>query len=231
MFRRFVAGVSSVLLVGSVWAGSIPVGSVDVSQGARISGAATAAGASVFAGDTISVPAGGSLAVVLRGGSRVVMSANSETRLLRQGAGIALAVSRGGAELSVPANASLEGLLDDVSFRPASPNKDSVGWIGFIAPNRPVLYAEKGDWIATTAGNGRSLTLHPGERLNGVVSESTQQEPNQGHKRKKAAVIWIGSALIGTTTALALAFGMSECTINGTGQGCGQQPVASPIAP
>ena len=233
MFKRIVAVVSSLLLVVTVWAGSLPVGTVDVSHQTTLSGVPAAAGATVFEGDSVSVAPGGSAALDLRDGSRVVLSANSQTKLVKSGSRLAVEVSQGGVILTTAAKSSIEGQIADASFRPSGPSA-STGWMGFTAPNHIVLYAEKGDWLVSTGPNGHSMVLHAGEKIQGTVSSNQQgetpEQANKNKKNRKLAVIWIGTALVGTTTGLALAFGQSECTI-GNGPGCAVPPVASPVTP
>lgn len=233
MMRKAAAVLSCSLLVSCLWGGSVPIGSVDLSQGAAVAGAEAIPGTTIFEGETLTVPAGGTAAVVFRGGSRVAISANSRIRLLRQGSHFAVRVERGGVEISESRRSPVEGLLNDVSFGPASQNAESAGWIGFAAHDRPVLYAEKGAWIVTTAHDGRSAVLHPGQELKGKVSADPKSKQNPQNKRKRGAVIWIGTALVGTATGLALAYGMSECTVvDGGSPRCGhQKPVASPVTP
>jgi hypothetical protein len=233
MFNRIVAVVSSMLLVATVWAGSLPVGTIDVSHQASLSGAPAEAGSSVFVGDSLAVAPEGSAALNLRDGSRVVLSANSATKLVKSGSRLAVEVNQGGIILTAGAKSMVEGQIADASFRPASPAA-STGWMGFTAPNHIVLYAEKGDWLVSNGPGGHSLILHPGEKIEGTVATSQQgetpEQANKNKKKRKLAVIWIGTALVGVTTGLALSFGQSECTI-GNGPGCAVPPVASPVTP
>lgn len=238
MFKQAVAVLSSALLIVSVWAGSIPVGTIDMSHGAMLSGVRATVGATVFEGDTLAVSPKGAVALDLRDGSRVVMSSNSDTRLTRNASHLAVEVNHGGVILNVATKSALEGLIGDASFRPSG-SGPSTAWMGFTGPKHIVLYAERGEWIVSTGHDGRSLVLNQGERLDGEISSlpgqqqgTTVSQENKKKKHKKLAVIWIGSAIVGTITGLGLAYGMSECT-TGSGPGCHSPatPVASPVTP
>ncbi len=241
MLRGFAFVLFSAGLVASAWATPPPststLGAVDSSYRATLSGVTAEPGATVFDGDALAVLPGGSAAVNLDGGSRVALSADSEALLLKGDEGIGIEVRRGGALLSAPSASNIRALIGDATFSPSGPGP-FVGIVGFTPAGRIVLYAAKGVWLATTAPGGRSVTLHPGEKLEGAfIASQTSQEgetPEQAQKKKKKkkwAFFWIGGSIAGTATGIGLAFGQSECTSPVQTATCPGQPVASPVIP
>jgi ferric-dicitrate binding protein FerR (iron transport regulator) len=198
-----------------------------------VAGAAAAAGSSLYSGDTLAVQPDGKASLLLSGGSRVNLAPNSEARVVRDGSALALELMRGGVAFTSSAKSLVVGRVADVTFRPQNPAQGAVGYVVFKDPTHPVFYADKGDWLLTTAHDGHNMVLRHGEKIEGMVAAQDQtpgETPEEAQKkkhRKKMAVIWIGGALVGTVTGLALAYGMSECTA-GNGPGC---QVASPVTP
>ena len=235
MFRQALSVTMSLLLSVPLWAISAPVGTVAYSNGMRIGNDPAASGTSLYNGDTLSVNSQGKASLLLNGGSRAIVSANSQARVEREGSALALELMSGGIAISSTAKSNVEGKVADVTFRPQDPAKAAIGYMVFKDPSHPVFYADKGDWLLTTAHNGHSVVLHSGDKIEGMVTDTGNQNNQQGetpeqakknNKNRKLAVIWIGTALVGTVTGLALAFGQSECTI-GNGPGC----VVSPTTP
>ncbi|MDE3136443.1 MAG: hypothetical protein KGL59_07700 [Acidobacteriota bacterium] len=235
MFRRAMAVTMSLLLSLPLWAISSPVGTIALGSKVMVGGAAAATGSSLYSGDTLAVQPDGKASLLLTGGSRVNMSPNSEARVVRDGSLLALELERGGMAFTSSAKSLVIGRVADVTFRPENPAQGGVGYVIFKDPTHPVFYADKGDWLLTTAHDGNNLILRHGEKIEGKVTAQSQDQnqgetPEQAQKkkhRKKMAVIWIGGALVGTVTGLALAYGMSECT-TGSGPGC---KMASPVTP
>jgi hypothetical protein len=225
----------SLLLSVPLWAMSAPVGTVAYSNGTRVGSDPAASGTSLYNGDTLSVNSKGKASILLNGGSRAIISPNSEARVVRDGSALALELMSGGVGISSTAKSHVEGKLADVTFRPENPAKAAIGYMVFKNPNHPIFYADKGDWLLTTGHDGHSMVLHSGDKIEGMMTDNynqsnqqgeTPEQANKNNKSKKWAVIWIGTALVGTVTGLALAFGQSECTI-GNGPGC----VVSPTTP
>jgi hypothetical protein len=225
----------SLLLSLPLWAISSPVGTIALGSKVMVGGAAAATGSSLYSGDTLAVQPDGKVSLLLSGGSRANMSPNSEARVVRDGSALALELIRGGMAFTSSAKSPVIGRVADVTFRPENRAQSAVGYVIFKDPTHPVFYADKGDWLLTTAHDGRNMILHRGEKIEGMVAAQDQDQnqgetPEQAQKkkhRKKMAVIWIGTALAGTVTGLALAFGQSECTV-GSGPGC---KVTSPVTP
>jgi ferric-dicitrate binding protein FerR (iron transport regulator) len=234
MFRRAMAVTMSLLLSLPLWAISSPVGTIALGSKVMVGGVAAATGSSLYSGDTLAVQPDGKASILLSGGARANMAPNSEARVVRDGSALALELMRGGMAFTSSAKSMVIGRVADVTFRPENPAQGAVGYVIFKDPTHPVFYADKGDWLLSTAHDGHNMVLHRGEKIEGMVT--AQQDQNQGETpeqaqkkkhRKKMAVIWIGTALVGTVTGLALAYGMSECT-TGSGPGC---QVASPVVP
>jgi hypothetical protein len=235
MLRRAMAVTLSLLLSLPLWAISSPVGMIAFGSKVTVAGTAAATGSSLYSGDTLTVQPDGKASLLLSGGSRVNMSPNSEARVTRDGSALALELMRGGVAFTSSAKSLVVGRVADVTFRPENPAQGAVGYVIFKDPTHPIFYADKGDWLLTTAHDGHNMVLRHGEKIEGMVTAQTQTQnqgetPEQAQKkkhRKKMAVLWIGGALVGTVTGLALAYGMSECTV-GSGPGC---QVASPVTP
>lgn len=233
MLRRAIAVTMSLLLTVPLWAISSPVGTIAVGSKVTVAGSAAAAGSSLYSGDTLSVESHGKASLVLSGGSRAIISPNSEARVTRDGSALALELLHGGMAFTSSAKSPVVGRVADVTFRPENPAQGAIGYVTFKDSTHPIFYADKGDWLLTTAHDGHSMILHRGMKIEGMVTAPNQDQgetPEQAKKkkhRKKMAVIWIGSALVGTVTGLALAFGQSECTV-GNGPGC---KVTSPVTP
>ncbi len=235
MFRQALSVTMSLLLSVPLWAMSAPVGTVAYGNGVRIGNDPATSGTSLYNGDTLSVNSQGKASLLLNGGSRAIISPNSEARVVREGSALALELMSGGVGISSTAKSQVVGKLADVTFRPENPAKAAIGYMVFKDPTHPIFYADKGDWLLTTAHDGRSMVLHSGDKIEGMMTGNytqsnqqgeTQEQANKKKKKRKWAVIWIGTALVGTVTGLALAFGQSECTI-GNGPGC----VVSDVTP
>lgn len=230
MLRQALALITSLLLCAPVWAASSPMGTVVSGLDASVAGTKAATGSTLYSGDLLSVQPKGNAAVLLTGGSRFRMEGGSQARLSRDGSTIALKLVRGKIEFTSSGNSPVEGQVADVTFRPENPSKTSVGFMTVDASNHTVLYANKGDWIITTANAGHSMILHPGTHIEGVISAVQDQNPNtvQGQqnkkKKKKWGVFWIGTAIVGVATGAGMAFGMSECNVN-SGNGCAESTV------
>lgn len=236
MFRQALAVTMSLLLTVPLWAISAPVGTIASSNRATVSGTLAAPGSSLYSGDTLTVLAKGSASLLLNGGSRVLVGSNSLTRVVRDGSAYALEVKRGGVAFTSSSHSLVEGRVADITFRPENPAKLAVGYIKFLDPSHPVFYADRGTWLLTSAGSGNSRVLNSGDKIEGVVTTANSNQNNQSateknkkNHKKRAAVIWIGTALVGTATGLGLAFGKSECTSpSGTGS-CNTK--VSPVSP
>ncbi|HVB35419.1 MAG TPA: hypothetical protein VNJ52_13760 [Patescibacteria group bacterium] len=233
MLRQALAVTLSLLLSAPVWAISNPLGTVISGNGAYVAGVAAADGSTVYNGDLLSVQSNGNASVILAGGSRARVAGQSQARLSRDGSAIALDLVRGKVEFTSSGKSLVEGRVADVTFRPENPSETSVGLMTVTDSNHTVLYANKGDWIVTTAHDGHSLILRPGMHIEGLLSAvqdqntDTVQGQKKKKKKKKMAVIWIGTALAGVVTGVGMAFGMSECNVNGTSSsGC-----VSPVSP
>lgn len=238
MFRQALSVTMSVLLAVPLWAGSAPVGTLASSQGVTVSGNVAAPGSSLYSGDTLAVQPKGSASLLMNGGSRVLVASGSRTRIVRDGSAYAIQVTRGGVAFTSSTRSLVEGRVADVTFRPKDPAKPAVGYIKFADASHPVFYANKGTWLLTSANTGNTVVLNAGEKIEGVVSTTDPQPnnpnnkpdpkttPNPHNKKRRAAVYWIGGALVGTATGLALAFGQSECTSPSQGPGCKISPVS-----
>lgn len=240
MFRQALSVAMSVLLTVPLWAGSTPVGTLASSQGVTVSGNVAAPGSSLYSGDTLAVRPKGGASVLLNGGSRILVASGSRARIVRDGSAYALEVTRGGVAFTSSTRSLVEGRVADVTFRPKNPAQAAVGYIKFADATHPVFYADKGTWLLTSAGTGNTVVLNAGKKIEGVVSNTDPQPnnpnnkpdpddkttPNPHNKKRRAAVYWIGGALAGTATGLALAFGQSECTSPSQGPGCKISPVS-----
>jgi hypothetical protein len=234
MFRQALALIMSMLLTVPLWAISSPIGTVSISSGATVAGTLAAPGTSLFSGDTVAVQPNAKATVTLSGGSRVLFDANSQARLVRDGSVLALELNRGGAAFTSSAKSLVEGRMLDVTFRPENPAVASVGYITFKDSKHALLYADKGAWLVTTGHDGHSIVLQPGHSLEGTVApvaQSTNDQQNNKKNKKKWAIFWIGSSLAGAATGLALAFGKSECTLQGGGNGYNPSCTISPVTP
>ncbi|HVB34267.1 MAG TPA: hypothetical protein VNJ52_07865 [Patescibacteria group bacterium] len=234
MFKKVITSICCAALVAlPALPASAPVGHISAGNGAIVSGVQTVPGTTVFDGDTVAASGGGGVTVDLRGGSVLELSTGSETRLTAEGRRVDAEIARGGVKLTSSALSPVSGRLADLAFSPASTNTASVGWIGLTDATHVVVFAEKGDWAAYTAADGRTVLLRPGEELKGAISAGAVQETEgaqqQKKKKKKLAVIWIGTALAGTAIGVGMAFGMSECNVN-SGP-CPPAPVVSPVTP
>jgi ferric-dicitrate binding protein FerR (iron transport regulator) len=239
MFRQALSVTMSLLLTVPLWAVSTPVGTLASSNGVTVSGTLAAPGSTLYSGDTLVVPAKGNASLMLNGGSRVLIGAGSRARVVRDGSAYALEVTRGGVVFSSSAKSLVEGRVADVTFRPKDTSKAAVGYISFKDSSHPVFFADKGAWLLTSASNGHSMVLNAGEKIEGVVSATSDTgannqnnqgnaTPNPNNKKRRFAVFWIGGAVAATATGLALAYGQSECTSPSTGSGC---HVVSPVSP
>lgn len=220
MLRQALAIAMSVLLSAPVWAISSPLGTMVNGIGTNVAGSTVTDGSTLYSGDTLSVERDGNASILLAGGSRARLTGDSAARLSRDGSAIALELVRGKMEFTSSGKSPVEGRVADVTFRPENPSETSVGLMKMLGSNHTVLYATKGDWIVTTAQDGHSLILRPGEHIEGLltaVAQSQSQSPDTApgqqkkKKKRKMAVIWIGTALAGVVTGVGLAFGMSEC--------------------
>lgn len=233
MLRRAMAVTMSLLLSVPLWAISSPVGTIALGSKVTVAGSEAATGSSLYSGDTLSVEAHGKASLLLSGGSKAIFAPKTQARVVRDGSVLALELERGGMAFTSSAKSLVVGRVADVTFRPKDPAKGAVGYVTFKDSTHPIFFADKGDWLLTTGSNGHNMILHRGMKIEGMVTAANQDQgetPEQAQKkkhRKKLAVIWIGTALAGTVTGLALAFGQSECTV-GNGPGC---KVASPVAP
>jgi ferric-dicitrate binding protein FerR (iron transport regulator) len=218
MLRQTLAVTLSILLSAPVWAISSPLGAVVSGNGVSVAGASAADGSSLYNGDTLAVQSNGSASLILSGGSQARMAGNSQARLSRNGSAIALELLRGKLQFTSSGKSPVEGQVADVTLRPENSTATSVAFMTLDDAHHTVLYAEQGDWIVSSAHDGHSLILRPGEHIAGLLTAAQDQDQNtpQGQqnkkKKRKWAVIWIGSAIAGTATGLGLAFGMSECT-------------------
>ncbi|HVB99401.1 MAG TPA: hypothetical protein VNJ12_08765 [Candidatus Dormibacteraeota bacterium] len=225
MLRQALAIALSVLLSTPVWAISNPLGTVASGHDVTVAGTAAAGGSTLYNGDTLSVRSDGSVSVILAGGSRARMAGDSQARVSRDGSSIALQLLRGKMEFTSNGKSLVEGRVADATIRPENPSSTSVAFMTLDSSNHTVLYANKGDWIVTTAHDGHSLILRPGTHIEGVLGAVQDQNPDtvQGQEKKKKkrkwAVIWIGTGIVGAATGLGMAFGMSECNVN-SGAGC-----------
>lgn len=233
MFRQALAVTMSLMLTVPLWAISAPVGTIASSNGATVSGTLAAPGSSLYSGDTLTVPAKGNASLLLNGGSRVLISSNSLTRVVRDGSAYALEVKRGGVAFTSSSHSLVEGRVADIVFHPRNPSQPAVGYIKFLDPSHPVFYADKGAWLLTSSDSGNSRVLNSGEKIEGLVTTANSNQSNQSttmknkkNHKKRMAVIWIGTALVGTATGLGLAFGKSECTSPSQGPGCTVSPVS-----
>lgn len=218
MLRQTLAVTLSILLSAPLWAVSTPLGTVVSGNGFTVAGSAAANGSSLYNGDTLAVRSNGSASLILSGGSQARMAANSQARLSRNGSAIALELLRGKLQFTSSGKSPVEGQVADVTLRPENPSATSVAYMTLDDAHHTVLYADRGDWIVSTAHDGHSLILRPGEHIEGLLTAAQDQDQNtpQGQQKKKKkrkwGVIWIGTAIAGTATGLGLAFGMSECT-------------------
>lgn len=229
MLRQALSITLSVLLALPLWAASTPIGAIASSSGVTVSGSVAAPGSSLYSGDTLSVKSNGNASLMLNGGARVLVGSGSVARVVRDGRTVALEVTRGGVAFTSSTKSLVEGRVADVTFRAKDPSKLAVGYISFKDATHPVFFADKGVWLLTTARNGHSLVLNPGEKIEGVVGPADQNNegstPNPNNKKRKWAVFWIGGIAAGTATGLGLAFGQSECTSPTQGPGCKLSPV------
>jgi ferric-dicitrate binding protein FerR (iron transport regulator) len=167
--------------------------------------------------------------MILTGGSRALMTGDTQARLSRDGSSIDLELMRGKMEFTSSAKSQVEGSVGDVSFRPENPSQTAVAAMSLDGSNHTVLYADKGDWIVTTAHDGHSMILRSGTHIEGVLTAAQDQNDNTApaqekkKKKRKMAVIWIGTAIAGTATGLGMAFGMSECNVV-SGPTCSESP-------
>lgn len=237
MLRQGTVVVLSVLLATPFWGGTAPIGFIELGQKTNISGLAAPKGTTVFDGDTITVNATGSAAVVLRGGSRVLMAASSEARLLQHGQQLEIQLASGEVELDSSSRIPVKTSVADVTFRPAAPGIDSAGFLNFKNQSQLTFYAVKGNWIVEPGSGRPNVILPAGHEFNGKMSTlgaGTSGQAAQGNqnrkKRWRLAAFWIGLPAVGVATGLGLAFGMSECTAGRPG-GCPGQPVVSPVVP
>ena len=234
MSKRMLALVScGLLLVLPAWPASDPIGHVTVARGAEVSGVEVTPGTTVFDGDRVTVPGGGLATLDLRGGSVVEMTGGTDVYLAEHGKRVDVRVNRGGVRLTSSGKLTTAGRVADLVFSPASPGAGSVGLVRLEDGTKVLLLAERGDWVAYTADNRRTVTVRPGEELRGEISADAAQETEGAQekkkKKRKLGVIWIGTAVAGTATGLGMAFGMSECNVN-SGP-CPPSPVVSPVAP
>lgn len=217
MLRQALALILSLLLSAPMWAASNPLGTVVSGNGVSVAGTTAADGSTLYNGDTLSVQSNGSASLILSGGSQARVAASSQARLSRDGSAIALELLRGKLQFTSSGKSLVEGQVADVTLRPENPSGTSVAFMTLDDANHTVLYANKGDWIVSTAHDGHSLILRPGEHIEGVLNaaqdedQDTAQGQENKNKKKKWAVIWIGTAAVGTATGLGMAFGKSEC--------------------
>ncbi len=228
MLKRIVyASVSLLLALTVVGAAVQPVGTIASGNGVTVSGNTAAPGHSLFSGDTLSVRQSGTALLLIDGGSRVVLGADSVARIVREGSSFALEVTQGRVAFTSSSRSLVEGRVADATFVPKDPSQPAVGYISFQDSSHPVFFADKGVWLLSTSSNGRTVALNPGTKLGGVVAADNQDQNDQQKKKrkKKWAFFWIGGPIAGTVTGLGLAFGQSECTSPYQGAGCQMSPV------
>jgi hypothetical protein len=228
MLRQALAITLSLLLSGPVWAVSTPLGTVASGEGVSVAGIAATDGSTLYNGDTLSVQSNGNASVILSGGSQARMGGNSQAKLSRDGSTIALELVRGNMEFTSSGNSPVEGKIADVTLRPENPSATSIAYMTLDNSNHTVLYANRGDWIVTTAHDGHSLILRSGDHIEGLVTavqndnQDTVQGQKEKKKRRKMGVFWIGTAAVGAATGVGLAFGMSECNVATDPTNCGK---------
>jgi ferric-dicitrate binding protein FerR (iron transport regulator) len=171
--------------------------------------------------------------VTLSGGSRVMFDPNSEARMVRDGSVLALLLQRGGAAFTSSSKSLVEARMLDVTLRPQNPAAQSIAYISYKDSKHAVLYADRGAWLVTSAHDGNTIVLQPGNKLEGAIAPLAQDpnDPQNKKNKKKWAIFWIGGALGVTATALGLAFGKSECTLQGGGNGYNPSCTISPVTP
>jgi hypothetical protein len=212
MLGRQALAVALVGLIACpVWAGPESVGTVARSQEASLRGTSAIPGSTIFDGDMISVGPHGTVSLALAGGSQVQLSANSQARFTRQERAFELQLDRGRVLFRSSAQAQLQGLLGDATFRPAT-GGPAVGIIAFQDSNTAFLYAEQGDWVLTTEHDGKMLMVPQGEGLEARLepasaASAAPQEPPRARKRRAGGWVTfvVGALLIGGATAAAIA--------------------------
>ncbi len=234
MLKQAVALLMASLLAVPVWAISTPLGFVDSSKNATLSGTHVAAGATVFDSDGVQVLSGGSLSVSLTGGSRATFAPNTDATFARDGGQVVVNLQRGVALLMTTAKSSVEAVVANVSFRPKVPNRPSTGWLE-LKGSQVVLYANRGDWLVNIGHDGKSVLLRQGNRLQGSLTTAGQGvnvDPHKSHKKKLAAFL-ISAGLGGLAAGLAIGLeptAFVDCVDPVQPTVCGP-PVASPVAP
>lgn len=234
MVRQAVVLLMASLLTVPAWPGANPVGFVDSTKNATLSGVEAVGGSTVFENDGVKVLSGGSLSVVLTGGSRALFGPGTDANLARNGAQVAVNLERGLVLLTTAAKSPVAGLVVGVTFRPAAADRPSVGWLE-LRKGHMVLYADKGDWLVNTGDDGRTVLLHQGNRLEGSVTSVGQGNDREAHnkKKRKLAAFWISAGLAGLAAGLATGLNPTafvDCVDPVQPVSCGPS-VASPVVP
>ena len=233
MLKQAVALLMASLLTVPAWPGVNPLGLVDSSKNATLSGVQALAGSTVFDSDGVKVLSSGSMSVVLTGGSRAMFAPDTEARFALNAAQIVVNLQRGVALLTTVAKSPVEGVVDNVSFRPATTDRPSVGWLE-LKEGHIVLYAARGNWSVNTE-DGQTILLHEGYRLESAVAAPSQRTSVQSPKRnkKKLAAFFITAGLAGLAAGLAAGLeptAFVDCVDPATPVVCGPS-VASPVVP
>ncbi len=203
--KKFLALLLAASLTAPGWAASSPLGVVAASTAASVAGTPAVAGGSLYGNEAISVGPTGNLSLILSGGARAVLGPNSGARLTSDGGVVTLELTAGRAAFSAAANLPFAVRVGDARLRPASQTQ-AVAVVTFTAPGRASIYVDKGEWTVVS-DSGRSTTLRAGEKLDGALVQSDDQN---NKNRRRAAFLWLGTGIAGTATAVGMAFGMTE---------------------
>jgi len=207
MLKQIGVLFAASLLCAPALPGVPPLGFVDSTTNATLSGVQAEAGSSVFDGDGVRVRSGGNLGVLLAGGSRAAFAPNTNASLARSGGRVVVKLEVGAALLAASPKSPVEGSIANATFRPAAAGRQAIGWMGLKQGGHVVFYADKGDWVINTGTDGRTVLLRQGDRMEGSVLSATQgsnTQPRGKKRRKKLAAFWISAGMAGLGVGLGL---------------------------
>jgi hypothetical protein len=212
IIKQFLTIFVAFLMAVPSWASSAAVGTVRGGEAATVHGLSMVPGTTLFDGDTITVGPRGSALIAFLGGAQLMLAADSEVDLLKEGdpQPIQVDVSRGLARFRSTEKTPVEALLDDATVRPAK-GGDGVGFIRILSPTSALIGSEKGEMLVTTAHDGNSMTIPEG------MATTVRLEPPQkgegrryGRRRHGLIVILMGALIIGTVAGIATAINVGE---------------------
>lgn len=185
------------------------LGSLTYGEGILISNSSALPGSTIFSGDTIEVGARGNAFIALMGGMQIRLAEQTRVRLAKVDSGVEIEMIKGRAFFRTSGQHPVIARLADATLR-AKGETSAVGVVAVLSDTKAIFGAEKGEFLLSTAHDGRSVGLKAGEAVEVTLVPDPQAVPPGGTSNasslsgKRAALVALITGAIATSVAVLL---------------------------